>query len=119
MINIEYLQKQKKALGLTLDDIAEKSGISRRTVARVFSGNPKYPDPTYNTITAIEKALGLNDSSKDWTAEERAAGVVDSVKVSVTAQEYNLLDMFREIGRTKGADKQQIIIELLEILLKF
>ena len=68
MINIGYLQKQKKALGLTLDEIAEKSGVSRRTVARVFSGNPKYPDPTYNTISAIEKALGLDTDSSGWTA---------------------------------------------------
>lgn len=74
MINTERWQKRKKELGWTLDDIAEKSGISRRTVARIFSGNPKHPDPSYNTIQAIEKALGV-PPSLEWTEEEKAEGV--------------------------------------------
>ncbi len=60
-MDIERLKKRKKELGWTLDEIAEKSGISRRTVSRLFSGNPDYPSPTYNTVQAIERALGLSE----------------------------------------------------------
>lgn len=116
-MDIQKIKDYMRQKGITYADLANMSGLSVSTITKIMGGFARYP--RVDTVQAIEKALGLNDSSKDWTAEERAAGVVDSVKVSVTAQEYNLLDMFREIGRTKGADKQQIIIELLEILLKF
>lgn len=59
-MDIERLKKRKKELGWTLDEIADKSGISRRTVSRLFSGNPNYPSPTWNTIEAIERALGIS-----------------------------------------------------------
>lgn len=72
-MNIERLKKRKKELGWTLDEIAERSGISRRTVSRLFSGNPNYPSPTINTLQAIERALGL-DKGPEWTEEEKALG---------------------------------------------
>ena len=59
-MDLELWKKRKKELHLTHDQLAEKSGISRRTIARIFSGNPDTPSPTLNTVEAIERALGLN-----------------------------------------------------------
>lgn len=99
MINIERWQQRKKELGWTLDDIAEKSGISRRTVARVFSGNPKYPDPTYNTVQAIERALGISE----WTAEEKELGV-GRHPTYLSEEETEWLELRSEILRVFGQD---------------
>ena len=117
MVDIDLLKKAKKSKKMTFEELSAKSDVPISTIYDIFRGVTTAP--RIDTMERINKALDIDAPKSDWTAEERAAGVVDSVKVSVTAQEYNLLDMFREIGRTKGADKQQIIIELLEILLKF
>ena len=109
MVNIERWKKRKKELGWTLDDIAEKSGISRRTVARVFSGNPKYPDPTYNTVQAIERALGLSE----WTAEEKALGVGEHAVV-LSPEETEWLELRSEIIRTHGKEYADTLTALIQ-----
>lgn len=60
-MNIQKWKQRKKELGWTHDELAEKSGVSRRTIAGIFSGDPRYESPTYNTIQAIERALGLSE----------------------------------------------------------
>ena len=120
MVNIERWKKRKKELGWTLDDIAEKSGISRRTVARVFSGNPKYPDPTYNTVQAIERALGLSE----WTAEEKALGVGEHAvvlspeegehAVVLSPEEMEWLELRSEIIRTHGKEYADTLTALIQ-----
>lgn len=59
-MDIQLWKKRKKELHLTHDQLAEKSGVSRRTIAGIFSGDPTYQSPTLNTIESIERALGLN-----------------------------------------------------------
>lgn len=59
-MDIQQWKRRKKELHLTHDQLAEKSGISRRTIAGIFSGDPTYQSPTLNTVEAIERALGLN-----------------------------------------------------------
>lgn len=61
-MNIELWRQRKKELHLTLDEIAEQSGVSRRTVARVFSKTANYDNPGRVTIEAIERVLGLASS---------------------------------------------------------
>lgn len=61
-MNIELWRQRKKELHLTLDEIAEQSGVSRRTVARVFSKTANYDNPGRVTIEAIERVLGLSSS---------------------------------------------------------
>ena len=65
-MDIERLKQRKKELGWTHDELAERSGISRTTIARMFSGNPDYPSPTYNTVEAVAKAMGLSDGGGDF-----------------------------------------------------
>lgn len=71
-MNLEQWKKRKKELHLTHDQLAEKSGISRRTIARIFAGGPDMPSPTLNTVEAIERALGLNQpqTKKDPVLED-------------------------------------------------
>lgn len=62
-MDIELWKKRKKELHWTHDDLARESGVSRRTIARIFAGKPNTPSPTLNTIEAIERALGITEKS--------------------------------------------------------
>ncbi len=113
-MNIELWKKRKKELKLTHDKLAEKSGISRRTIAGIFGGDPRYASPTYNTILSIEKAL---DIDSDITPEEYAAGARYTKKVSITADEEDVLDKAREVIEVLGEKGKDLIIEFCDILL--
>ncbi len=98
-MNIEILRKRKKELGMTLDEISEKSGISRRTVARIFSRTESDKVPTVSTVEAIERALGLRDGGLQETAREE-----------ISPQEYRLLSAFRSVDTVT----RELVIALLE-----
>lgn len=100
-MDIERLKKRKKELGWTLDEIAEKSGISRRTVSRLFSGNPDYPSPTYNTVEAVAKAMGLSEE-----------GYKDTMPFEVTPMEEEVIQTFRALS---DEDKQLFLILMKKI----
>lgn len=57
-MDLSQLKQIKKEKKLTLKDIATLSGLPKRTVEDIFSGTTK--NPRIDTITAIEKALGLD-----------------------------------------------------------
>lgn len=59
MFDLELWKKIKKEKKLTYDDIANLSGVSRRTIIRIFTDANS--NPTNYNVEAIEKALGLND----------------------------------------------------------
>lgn len=109
-MNIELWKKRKKELNLTHDKLAEMSGISRRTIAGIFSNDERYASPTLTTITAIEKALGLQN-------EERAQGISDYVNTPLTANESEFLNLYRDIGDKYGTDRQKTVLKLLEAIL--
>ena len=40
------------------------------------------------------------------------------LRVSITAEEDNLLVLYREIGRKKGADRQRLFIQMGRLILE-
>ncbi len=68
-MNIELWKKRKKELHLTHDQLAEMSGVSRRTIAGIFANDERYASPTFNTIQAIERALGINKNNPNYLEE--------------------------------------------------
>lgn len=75
-MDIESWKKRKKELHWTHDDLAKASGVSRSTIARIFSENPDCPSPTINTVEAIERALGLNEKSP--TVRDAQSDIVEN-----------------------------------------
>ena len=114
MFNLELWKKRKNELQWTYDEIAKNAKVSKRTVADIFRGFTT--DPRIDTVQSIEKALGL--PSSEWTDEERAEGVTDSVKAVITADEAELLDLYREIGKTLGKSKQAFVMAFMELILQ-
>ena len=100
-MNIEAWKERKKELGWTHDELAEKSGISRRTIAGIFSGDPRYESPTWNTVQAINRALGLTEE-----------GYRDTMPVEITPLEDELLAEFHQLSEE---DKQLVIIFLKKL----
>lgn len=99
-MNIELWRQRKKELRLTLDDIAVQSGVSRGTVARIFSKTNGYDNPERVTIEAIERVLGL--SSDNSPAPEP----------SLTEPQQRLLRAFDSLI----PPMQEYVIEMLEKL---
>lgn len=48
MMNLEKLKKRKKELGMTNQELSERSGVPLGTVNKIFSGATK--SPQYDTI---------------------------------------------------------------------
>lgn len=90
--------ERKNELRLTYDEIAERSGVARRTVAGIFGGDPRYESPTWVTIQRINNALGIEDS------------LADTVKETITPREYRLLSAFRDLDDTT----QKLFLALME-----
>ncbi|MCH5165621.1 MAG: helix-turn-helix domain-containing protein [Clostridiales bacterium] len=60
MYDLELWKARKKELKLTLEEIAERTGISISTVKDIFRGATYAP--RVDTVQAIEGVLGLSDS---------------------------------------------------------
>lgn len=58
MANLDKMKKRKKELGMTNQELSERSGVPLGTVNKIFSGSTK--SPQYDTILALETALGMN-----------------------------------------------------------
>lgn len=57
-MDLELWKRKKKELKLTISDIAKLSNLPKGSVQNIFCGY--VPNPRTDTVTAIEKALGLN-----------------------------------------------------------
>ena len=112
-MNIDLWKKRKKELKLTHDKLSELSGISRRTIAGIFGGDPRYASPTYNTIQSIEKALGIDESI---SAEEYKKGFSD--RMIVTDDEKEILNKVRAVLEKHGEQGKTLLIEYCNVLLK-
>lgn len=66
-MKIEQLKAEKKRRKMTLQQIADLSGVPKRTVDDIFSGHTQ--NPRIDTVQAIERALGIQPQ---WTDEEIA-----------------------------------------------
>lgn len=67
--------------GLTAEELAQKSGIGHSTILRFYQN--KAPDPHYNTLRAIARALGV--SVEQLEAEDQAEDEVDSQPIELQA----------------------------------
>lgn len=52
---LEEMQKRRKELGLTYEELAEKSGVPLSTVQKILGGFTQ--NPNYRTVLALEEAL--------------------------------------------------------------
>ena len=111
MINVELWEQKKKEKNLTFDELSQISGIPKRTILGIF--RKEVLTPRIDTVQAIERALGLDAV----TVEERAAGNVDSAKISVNADQMEWLDIYDEIVEKRGKETAAALKEVLRNIL--
>lgn len=112
MYNLELWKKQKKELKLTLNDIANQSGIGISTIKDIFRGTTYAP--RVDTVIAIEKVLEI----KDIPADEYEQGARMTKQVRITADEEDVLDKYKEIEKLYGEKGKELILEFCDALLK-
>lgn len=108
-MNIAEIKKYMKANKITQIELAKKSGIPLQTLRGIFSG--KTQNPRIDTMESIRNALKIESFI---TAEERNAGAWETKKIILSADEYDLIMAFREIGRNRGADSQKALLAVAE-----
>ena len=59
---LQVLEEARKSLNVSEKELAERMGVQRPTVTRLF--NASHPNPTLDTITDILRALGLRAEIK-------------------------------------------------------
>lgn len=57
----QWLRQQRRAAGLTQEELAERSGISVRAIADLERGRTRRPYPS--SVRALVRALGLPDAA--------------------------------------------------------
>ena len=70
---LQVLEQARKALNVSEKELAERMGVQRSTVTRLF--NAEHPNPTLDTITDILRALGLQAEVKISLASPKNAAV--------------------------------------------
>lgn len=93
-VNLKYLRALKERCGLTLDQIADLSGVQKNTVSRIFSGETE--NPGFQTVADIVKAL-------HGSLDEMAMIQVEEDEPMEKESESRLVLLYREIIR--GKDK--------------
>lgn len=100
-MDIYMLNKRRKDLNLSIDDLAKKSNLPKSTVEKVLFGVVKHP--RIDTIQAIERALGISEQSY----EEQA-------KMTVSPSEAEILALWRELSDDGQATTKAMMILLAQ-----
>ncbi len=70
---LQVLEQARKALNVSEKELAERMGVKRSAVTRLF--NASHPNPTLDTISDILRALGLQAEIKVRPASPENAAV--------------------------------------------
>lgn len=113
--DIIKLHRQRK--NISQAKLGEYLNVSQQAVAK-WEKSIAEPD-----ITALKKMAKLFDITIDElldyviTPEERAAGASETIKMSITPIEDEMLYLFREIGKKHGENAQRALITVAEKML--
>lgn len=98
------IRRRRGALGLTLEQLAERSGLTPNYIGTVENGRR---DPSLSTVLALAKGLGcapsaLMGGAGDFSAEAaEAATLMDSLPIEVRTA---MLELLRAMGRRRRGE---------------
>lgn len=85
----EILTRKRVELGLSIDDVVQKSGIAKGTVSKIMSGNT--PNPQIESLKAITYALNLTLDDLDETSKKPELPGISPAALEL-ARIYDTLD---------------------------
>lgn len=98
---IHDYKQHLKQIGMTYEQLSEKSGIPLNTLKNIFRGKTEHP--RIDTVQAIERVLGITtDETQKSPQDELSEG------------EKMLLDLFNRVPD----DKQDLVLQMIQVALK-
>ena len=85
----EELNKRKKELGLTTEQLSQLSGVPAGTVNKILSGETR--SPRYDTLRALEKILYGGPESEQDAVREPSAVCSRKKQGEYTVEDYRRL----------------------------
>lgn len=111
-MEVSILNKKRKELGLSIEELADKANLAKSTVEKVLFGVVK--NPRIDTLQAIERALGL---APQVTEEESAQGIARHPIVLSDEDSY-LINLFAEAEDVLGEAYVKAIKTAVEIAIQ-
>ena len=101
----EYIAKYRKEAGVTLDDLAARSGVPKGTINKIIAGTTK--SPTLETVCSIANALGktINDFMDPPQGSKKTAPLYSSEAAKI-AKDYDSLDHWGKAAVRSVADTE-------------
>lgn len=110
------LKELREERNLTQKEVGDAIMSDQSNVARWEKG---INQPSAEFVLRLAEYFGVTTDyllgADEWTAEERAQGVIDHKKISVSADEETLIECYRTMGRKFGKKKQENFIKLAEL----
>lgn len=113
-MEIPAIKQYMKVNKITYDELAKRTGLSKSCITKIFAGYAKYP--RIDTMQAIETALELNRPN-EWTAEDKASGIIPAYREKLSPDETELLDAYRAIKEEKGDKAAQAVRTIIKAFL--
>ena len=114
-MEIQAIKQYMRSNKITYDELAERTGLSKSCITKIFAGYAKYP--RIDTMQAIEQALGFNRESLEWTEADKEAGIIVDYREKMSADEREMLDLYRAVKDEKGEKAAQAIRTLTKTYL--
>lgn len=101
---LEKINEYKKKLGMTTEELSEKSGVPIGTLNKILSGATK--DPKLETLKAIARVLGLSlDDFDDYSKKSTYEPTYDDIQSLIARNGKKLtLEQKQDIIRTLLSD---------------
>lgn len=103
-MDIKQWKMRQKELKMTYQQIADKAGVSKRTIEDIFRGYTL--TPRIDTVQAIERALGL---------DREASCKEEFTEFKITPTEFELIQDFRSLSEDKKLTARAILRTLAEL----
>lgn len=103
-MGLEKINEYKKKLGMTTEELSEKSGIPIGTLNKILSGATR--DPKLETLKAIARVLGLSlDDFDDYSRKTTYEPTYDDIQSLIARNGKKLtLEQKQDIIRTLLSD---------------
>lgn len=105
---VAHLNRQRRALGMGIDVIAKRSGVSKPTVQRILSA--RQPNASFEHVASIARALGAvlgvarMSDARDMRREQATRAIMK--KAGLTPDKTDITDIPDEVRGliVEGAD---------------
>lgn len=116
-MGIEYIKEEKKRQGLTNEELSNKSGIPLGTLNKILSGHT--PDPQFETVKAICKALGISLATLDEYESQNGYYLgPEAAEIAQEVQQRPELKILFDASRKVSADDLELVINMIDRLKK-